>query len=173
MVKFNMWFVKVKCQTWRCTLCSKWRWCSRTKKNWSCTTTCCLPAVRRWPQPQPAHSVPVQENNKLASSELANYFPRCAPVLVRLGLRQSSSITPCHQVEGGRQKYPKQKEKDFSLFKETCCKKYLQGLRVLARCEPCWHSACSDPQWSSRLRVPWADCLYRPGEYRRLKSSVM
>ena len=46
----------------------------------------------------------VQESNKRASSEMANCFPRCVPVLVRLGSRQSSSITPCHQVEGGRQK---------------------------------------------------------------------
>ena len=81
-------------------------------------------------------SVPVQENNKLASSELANYFPRCVPVLVRLGSRQSSSITPCHQVEGGRQKYPKQKEKDFSLFKETCCKNIFQGLEYLRDVNP-------------------------------------
>ena len=47
---------------------------------------------------------PVQDSNKRASSEMANCFPRCVPVLVRLGSRQSSSITPCHQVEGGRQK---------------------------------------------------------------------
>ena len=133
----------------------------------------CTKGDHNYPTPCLCSLCPVQENDKLAASELANCFPRYVPVLVRLGSRQSSSITPCHQVEGGRQKYPKQKEKDFSLFKETCCKKYLPGLRVLARCEPCWHSACSDPQWSSRLRVPRADCLYRPGENGRLRSSVM
>ena len=108
MVIYKMWFVKFKCQTglvmyfmfnMKVVLPHK----EELELHHNMLSSCSQKVTTTSPF-CPCSLFPIQENNKLASSKLANCFPRCEPVLVRLGSRQSSSTTPCHQVGGGRQK---------------------------------------------------------------------